>query len=162
MNHPIHPHCQSNSTYNEIAKNAMQWFWGKDPRGFQIEAIRRLLLMQSNPNYSPTTTILVVQPTGSGKSMVPLTTGVVSKGVTLVIENTLALSSDRISKFDNNNSDKYHQVEAFQLDSIKSAEEIDVFMTFMKGLTSTTPFSIFIYSSPEFLLKKHWVIWFNI
>ena len=35
--------------------------------------------------------VLMIQPTGSGKFFVPLTTSVVDGGITIIIENTLAL-----------------------------------------------------------------------
>ena len=44
--------------------------------------------------------ILLVQSTGGGKSAVPQTCGSAVPGVTIVIENTLALCADQVSKFD--------------------------------------------------------------
>ena len=44
--------------------------------------------------------LLIVQSTGGGKSMVPQTCGSAVPGVTIVIENTLALCADQVSKFD--------------------------------------------------------------
>ena len=43
----------------------------------------------------PPEPVLMVQPTGSGKSTVPLTCAIVTGGVTFIIENTLALASDQ-------------------------------------------------------------------
>ena len=43
--------------------------------------------------------LLLIQPTGSGKSSVPQTASIISNGVTIIIEPTLALSSDQASKF---------------------------------------------------------------
>ena len=42
----------------------------------------------------------MVQPTGSGKSTVPLTVAVVNGGITVIIEYTLALCTDQTSKID--------------------------------------------------------------
>ena len=38
--------------------------------------------------------VLLVQATGSGKPSIPLTCAIVDGGISIVIENTLALSSD--------------------------------------------------------------------
>ena len=67
--------------------------------------------------------MLHTQGTGSGKSMVPQTVGVVTCGVTLIIKNILSLGSNQRSKFNNTNQD-HGPVLVLQLDAVKSDEEI--------------------------------------
>ena len=85
-----------------LADNAMATFWDRDPHEFQREAISRLLMMTCTP-YHPTA-LLLVQSTGGGKSMVPMTVGSVTRGVTVIIENTQSLAADQVSKFENANT----------------------------------------------------------
>ena len=58
-----------------------------------IKALSHLLKMMAFE--LPPEPVLMVQPTGSGKSTVPLTCAIVTGGVTFIIENTLALASDQ-------------------------------------------------------------------
>ena len=59
--------------------------------------------------------VLTVQATGSGKSAIPQTIATVRGGITVVVENTLALSSDQNSKIQGANTDIINLV-TFQLD----------------------------------------------
>ena len=93
-----------------LVDNAMATFWERHPHEFQREAIARLLMMTCAP-YHPTA-LLLVQSTGGGKSMVPMTVGSVTRGVTLSIENTQPLAADQVSKFRNVNSN-YGPIKAF-------------------------------------------------
>jgi superfamily II DNA helicase RecQ len=83
--------------YSSIAKQAMEEVWGCTPNCFQAKIIPTILQMLAK-DLSPQA-LLLVQPTGSGKSAIPQTTSVVTNGVSIVIEPTLALSSDQASKY---------------------------------------------------------------
>ena len=85
-----------------LVDNAMTTFWNRDPHEFQREAIARLLMMTCEP-YHPTA-LLLVQSTGGGKSMAPMTVGSVTRGITLIIENTQSLAADQVSKYDQANT----------------------------------------------------------
>jgi len=93
-----------------------------------------------------------VQGTGSGKSTVPKTVGVVTCGITLVIENTLSLGADQCSKFEKAVQD-HGPVQSFQLDALKTEDEINALKDLILTLPSDTNSSIFLYSSPERLLN---------
>ena len=82
--------------YKQIATDAMATMFNRKPRGFQEEVIPHLIKMLSGAVAKQA--ILMIQPTGSGKSTVPLTASVVDGGVTFIIENTLALGTDQCSK----------------------------------------------------------------
>ena len=62
---------------------------------------------------------LLVQGTGGGESTACQGIGSVDAGMTLVIENALSLRSDQLSKVEQASASG-EQVEAFQLDSIKT------------------------------------------
>jgi hypothetical protein len=103
--------------YSSIAKQAMEEVWGRTPNRFQIEIIPNILQMLSNDQ--PAEALLLVQPTGSGKSAVPQTASVITNGVSIIIEPTLALSSDQSSKFDSASKDHGGVVFSYQLDLYK-------------------------------------------
>ena len=141
--------------YEEIATNAMKAVWGRTPRGYQSYIIPYLLHMLSgNISLDP---VLLVQSTGSGKSMVPLTCAVVDGGVTIIIENTLALGADQVNKVKQSNLLPNKKVISFQLDMIKSElDEKDLSTTILQHLSSNIDTSIILYTSPETLLKDVW------
>ena len=99
-----------------ISHQARTEIWDRAPRDFQREAIPRLLMMRCNP-YQPEA-MLLVQGTGGGKSAVAQTVGCVDCGVTILIEETLALAADQRSKVGKARN-IYGPVLAYQLDSVK-------------------------------------------
>jgi superfamily II DNA helicase RecQ len=62
--------------------------------------------------------MLLVQSTGGGKSAAPQTCGCMNAGVTIVLENTLALGADQCSKLDQLQSPN---IITYQLDHMKYA-----------------------------------------
>ena len=107
--------------YSSIAKEAMEQVWGRTPNRFQTEIIPTILQMMTKDVLPEA--LLLVQPTGSGKSAVPQTTSVVTNGVSIIIEPTLALSSDQASKFDNASNEHGGLVYSYQLDLYKKDDE---------------------------------------
>jgi len=99
--------------------------------------------------------VLLVQGTGSGKSAVAQTVGCVNFGVTVVIEPTLDLSSDQRSKVARARN-TYGPVLAYQLDSIKNPLLIKKLKKKLDELDSNSNVTIFLYTSPECLLRDPW------
>ena len=73
--------------------------------------------------------ILLVQGTGGGKSCVMQTIEIINAGITLIIENTLSLGADQVSKIKECGQD-YGSINGFQLDLIKKKEKRDVLVKF--------------------------------
>ena len=82
--------------FDTVASETMQCVWGRTPRHYQAIVIPHILRMMAG--VIPPNPVLMVQSTGSGKSAIPLTLASVDGGVTIVIQNTLALGSDQCSK----------------------------------------------------------------
>ena len=61
--------------YSSIAKQAMEQVWGRRLNHFQIQIIPAILQMLTN-DLTPQG-LLLVQPTGSGKSSVPQTASII-------------------------------------------------------------------------------------
>ena len=128
------------STFYPIAVHAMQEVWNRTPIDFQREAVPRLLMMRCVPNTPQA--LLLVQGTGAGKSAVAQTVGIVDCGVTLVIEETLALAADQQSKV-KSASNANGPVLAYQLDSIKKPNLIKKLEDKLSGMSSGTNVSFF-------------------
>ena len=102
--------------------------------------------------------VLIVQPTGTGKSTVPLTVSVLDAGITIIIENTIALGIDQTSKanFISSSSNKL-EIQCYHLDSINNEEDqtkISSLILQTCHLVGNTAFILF--ASPETLLKATW------
>ena len=81
--------------------------------------------------------------------------GCVDYDVVLIIEETLALAADQKSKVGQARNN-YGPVLAYQLDSIKRPNLIEKLKNKLDSLTKTTNVTIFLYSSPECLLREPW------
>ena len=99
--------------------------------------------------------MLLVQGTSGGKSAVAQTVGSVECGITLVIEATLALAADQRSKVAQARN-TYGPVLAYQLDSIKKPHLITKLQNKLSGLGAHSNITLFIYSSPECLIREPW------
>ena len=147
--------------YTNIAANAMNQIFNKTPQGFQNAVIPHLLRMLSSS--IPKQPVLMVQPTGAGKSAVPLTVAVVDGGITLVIENTLALGTDQATKTEliaRSTNRKF--VKSIHLDSIKShKQQRSLSSSIVHHCLKNQNTSIVIFTSPETLLKPIWIEFFN-
>ena len=98
--------------------------------------------------------VLIVHGTGGGKSSIYQTIGFVKGGTHLIIQNTLSLSSDQMSKVDSMH-DKC--VLAFQLDSIKQSSMRKDLIQFFDNIENyITDFAVFLFASPEAILDPTW------
>ena len=131
----------------------MQEIWDRSPRDFQKEAIPILLMMRCLPHRPEA--LLLVQGTGGGKSAVAQTVGCVDCGVTVIIEATLALAADQRSKV-KSAQNTYGPVLAYQLDSIKKPHLITKLQNKLNSLGRNSNITIFIYTSPECLIREPW------
>ena len=141
--------------YLDITIDAMSTALHHHPRGFQREVIPYILRMKPyTPN--PIDPVLLVQGTGGGKSSVYQIIGVIKQGVSLIIENTLSLSSDQLSKI-KLISERIPNVHCFQLDSLKTEKSGTSLATELSKLHSKSKTTIFLFSSPESLVKEPWL-----
>ena len=107
--------------------------------------------------------VLLVQSTGSGKSSIPLICAIVDGGVTIIIENTLALSSDQASKVDNQVNQNIKNVCAFQLELFKTSpppppqQQQQLLTSICSKCSADLDLSIVIFLSPKTLLLDVWI-----
>ena len=82
----------------------------------------------------------------------PTTVGVANCGVSLIIENTQSLSTGQVRKCDVANT-AHGPVKAMQLDSTKTEELANELKDYLTSLPTDANVSVFLYSSPESILK---------
>lgn len=140
--------------FKDAITEAMVSVWDRRPHQFQADMIKHIIKMQCD-DCSPQACLLV-QGTGGGKSAVCQAIGSIDAGVTLIIENTLSLSSDQVSKISTANTSN-GDAEACQLDNLKTATLRNELSKCLRSLTSETNTAIHIFSSPEELQKVSWI-----
>ena len=147
---------------SSIATRAMEEVWGRTPNHFQSKIIPLTLQMMAG-DLTPQA-LLLVQPAGSGKFSVPQTASVVSSGVTIIIELTLALSSDQSSKFTHATNVQSVVVHAYQLDFQKNDNQRNLLANNLlrvlqqKAISdiSTGVVLFILLASPETMLLSAW------
>ena len=80
--------------YNEIVSTTQRLFQVR-PYEWQIQIIRDLVLSHRSNNKE---NMLVVRPTGGGKTLVYQVAGYMMKGITLFLSPLLVLASDQTNK----------------------------------------------------------------
>ena len=138
--------------YLAIASEAMSTVLNRQPRTYQAYVIAHIIRMMSFAAVPEP--ILMVQPTGSGKSTIPLTCAVINGGVTIVIENTLSLGCDQSSKVNNIVNTTTKHIKSFQLDTFKSANDLQwLYDVLISHCSDNHNSSFMLFSSPETLIK---------
>ena len=140
--------------YEDISIQTMEEIFNRSPRGFQLLIIPHILRMITGQLKKQP--VLMVQPTGSGKSTVPLTVATADGGITVVIENTLSLGTDQSMKVHAiAKSTPLRYVRSYHLDSFKSDnEQQSLSSSIISHCINNNNTSIILFSSPETLLLK--------
>ena len=139
----------------DIVIHGMKSFWNiSNPTEVQIDVTSKLLMM--NLNKVPTNPILMEQPTGSGKTLIPLTYGTIVKGVIIFIVNTLSLASGQCNRVKQVNKLHGHAVSSIHLNNIQSSSQKKYVSKYLCEMKSTTNTTIFLYSSPDLLSHDDW------
>ena len=144
-------HNESNDPFLKVTVDAMRDAFGFTPHPFQRQVIPHIIKMKDDLS-SP---CLLVHGIGGDKSSIYQTVGIIKGGIILVIQNTLSLSSDQMSKISVLSS-KYDGVHSLQLDSIKKEDEKLKICASLSSITTTTNKTIYIFASPEVLVKPPW------
>ena len=101
---------------------------------------------------------MLVQGTGSRKSSIPQIIAVVDRGVTIVIENTLAFGSDQQSMIANTNNYDGGKVLGIQLDEIKHKKDQQLIIkTIMEHMNTKSTTLILLFTSPETIAQPIWL-----
>ena len=106
----------TNNQLRHIASTAMQSACKITPRPFQLDVITHTTSMWCKPNVPQVT--LLVQQTGSGKSSVCQTIGMIDAGIVLFVETTISLRADQVKKIKQASLSYVGPANVFQLDVI--------------------------------------------
>ena len=68
--------------------------------------------------------VFIIQPTGYGKSTVPLTYSVILREVTIILKNTLVLASNQLSKIQSLATSNIKHMKSYQLDTFSSQDKL--------------------------------------
>ena len=141
--------------YEAVAIDAMQQCLGYTPKHFQLKCISHIIRMKANCTQYPCKPTLLVQGTGGGKTSVYQCISMIKGGVTLVVQNTLALSSDQLSKVATISS-RIPNTFAIQLDSVKGRDQREKVRKQLLEFPINSDVTIMLFSSPESLLIEYW------
>jgi hypothetical protein len=133
-------------TLPSVATDAMQTVFGMAPHAWQEQAISHIIALAKADSGAP---LLLVRPTGGGKSAVRDTVGVILAGVTLTICPLLSLAADQTDKISNRASQEYGNVLSFHLDEIRDRQEQVAVATTVSNLSSSTTQTVFLFASPQ-------------
>jgi hypothetical protein len=106
----------SHSSGPTVASQVMQSIFGLVPHAWQEDVISHIFALAKDHSCAP---LLLVQPTGGGKSAVRDTVGVILAGVVLTISPLLSLAADQTDKVTMQASKEFGNVLSFHLDEIK-------------------------------------------
>ena len=138
--------------YVSIACSAMKKVFNCASCSCQTKTITHILKIM--PNEISPEPVLMIQPTRSGKSTVPLTCSVIPDGVTIIVKNTLALGSDQSSKLLSLVMSSIKNVKSYQLDTFKSTTELKCLCeAIIKHTSINSSTSIVCFTSPEILVQ---------
>ena len=132
-----------------FAAVAMHSIFGKMPYPWQQTVLDKLTKMLANNCCAP---LLLVRPTGGGKSAVRDTFAVLLAGVTLTITPLLSLGADQAKKVLLNASVEFGSVTAFHHDEMKDPATMQMdLVEKLLSLPSDTTKTVLLFMSPQAL-----------
>jgi superfamily II DNA helicase RecQ len=140
-----------------VAVDAMHTVFGMVPHPWQEKTILHTIALAKNNACAP---LLLVRPTGGGKSAVRDTVGVILAGVTLTISPLLSLAADQNDKVAINASQHFGNVVSFHLDEIRDINQQHSVAATISNLSSTTTQTIFLFASPQAFVNN--LCWRNL
>ena len=137
-----------------VAAEAMQSVFGMSPHPWQEQAISHIITLAKDNSCAP---LLLVRPTGGGKSAVRDTVGVILAGVSLTISPLLSLAADQNDKVSMRACQDFGNVLSFHLDEIRDRHDQIAVATTISNLPLDTNQTVFLFASPQvFVNNPHW------
>jgi superfamily II DNA helicase RecQ len=151
---------------SELAVSLMQKVFGITPYPWQVEVISHLLMMSIEDSGVPAAPVLLVRPTGGGKSSVRDVHGVICGGVSLTITPLLSLGADQEEKMNARAKQTEGPVVPIHLDEVRSFADQTRIVKEIKQLSGDSHATVFLFSSPQAICNKkflwkellHWLI----
>jgi superfamily II DNA helicase RecQ len=144
----------------------MEKVFGITPYPWQVEVITHLLMMSIKGSGVPAAPVLLVWPTGGGKSSIHNIHGVTNGGVLLTITPLLLLGADQEEKMCERAKQTSRPVVPIHPDEVWSVVDQIRIDAQIKQLSQSSHATVFLYSSPQAICNKkflwndliHWLI----
>jgi hypothetical protein len=150
----------------DLATDVMREVFGKTPYAWQQKVIAHLCCMQIPQSSIAPAPVLLVRPTGGGKSAVRDVSSILSGGFSLTITPLLSLGADQEEKITLRAKDTGGTVVAVHFDEVRSVADQQSLITSLKLIPVDGHTTVIMFSSPQAILNKtflwkqfiHWLI----
>jgi superfamily II DNA helicase RecQ len=140
--------------FKHLSMAAMHDVFGRMPYEWQVEIISHLSMMKKIGTFIRPGAVLLIRPTGGGKSSVRDVYSVMCAGVSLTITPLLSLGADQTEKIRKNASQNGGPVHSFHLDELRCPQAQRLLSERILSLSVDTHTTIFIFSSPQALVNN--------
>jgi hypothetical protein len=134
-----------------LASVSMEDVFAKKPFPWQEDVIAHMNLMTASSRGIPPGAILLVQPTGGGKSMVRDTFAAAHGGIHWSVSPLLSLTADQESKLNASAIQDDGAVIAVNLDLYRTPKQRSAVLDSIRSLPPNTSTTVMIFSSPQAL-----------
>jgi hypothetical protein len=132
----------------------MEEVFGTTPYPWQLDVITHLLSMVVPGSGIPPAPLLLVRPTGGGKSSVRDVFSVMNAGISLTITPLLALGADQDEKITLKAKQSSGTVASVHLDELRSKSDQQDLVDMIKALPEDSHTTVLLFSSPQAILNK--------
>jgi superfamily II DNA helicase RecQ len=132
----------------------MQEVFGTTPYQWQKEVITHLCLMRIPGSGTLPAPVLLVRPTGGGKSSVRDIYSVMYAGFSLTIVPLLSLGADQEEKLTLRAKHAEGTIMSVHLDEIRSVGDQELLISKLKLLPNESSTTVILFSSPQAILNK--------
>ena len=143
--------------FEHLSTVAMHDVFGKMPYQWQLQIICHLSLMKTIDASICPGAVLLVRPTGGGKSSIRDVYSVMCAGVSLTITPLLSLGADQTQKIRQNTSINGGPVHAYHLDELRCPKAQKLLSDQLLSLSIDTDVTVFLFSSPQAIVNNQ--IW---
>jgi superfamily II DNA helicase RecQ len=137
-----------------MATTYMEDVLGNTPYQWQSEVISHLAMMPIPHSGIDCSPVLLVRPTGGGKSSVRDVVALMGGGVSLTITPLLSLGADQEEKLKAKAKQTLGPVCPIHIDEFRSVPEQKKTVAKIKGLLKDGDTTVFIFSSPQAIVKN--------
>ena len=137
-----------------MASSLMEEVFQTTPYPWQLDVITHLLCMSIPECGIFSAPVLLVCPTGGGKSSVCDVYSVMNGGVSLTITPLLALGADQDQKITLKAKQTAGTVVSVHLDELRSKSDQQALVTMIKALPDNSHTTVLLFTSPQAILNK--------
>jgi superfamily II DNA helicase RecQ len=131
-----------------VASETMLSVFGMMPHSGKEQVISHIITLSKEYCCAP---LLLVRPTGGGKSAMRDTVGVLLAGIVLTISPLLSLAADQNDKVGRRASQQFGNVLSFHLNEIKDTNEQQAVAASISKPSIDTTQTVFLFASPQVL-----------